>query len=520
MNGNLYPWQEDCLRRWQTAGGRGMVQAVTGAGKTLMALTAAARLEDLAGEKLKVRIVVPTGALMRQWAQALREFSKEGQKGEERRRDIGMRGCGHRAPSDRKYLIYVINSARYQLARQILEELRQGDTVFLIADECHHYVSGQNQLIFEFLPYIGEYEERFFSMGLTATLPGGESRQYLASVLGPRIYTYGMDMAVAMATVCRYEIYHVGLSFGREERDEYDELTERMLILYNRLCQFYPSLRKMSQGECFELLRSLCGDRDQRIAGMAQQYLSLSYKRKSLVCLASARITCACDLVQRLDEREKILLFGERISQAEEVYRLMARRYPGRVGRCHSGMGQQANRNVLERFRDGELRILIACKSIDEGVDVPDAAVGIILSGTAARRQRIQRLGRIIRQKAGKWASLYYLHIVETSEDDCYLPDGSEHAIFELEYLPEAAKFLNPDYDEAAKALLKDMRDSGASGEKIKEAVRCLRLGCVRSDWLRDTAYLEERKNKEKYVSDRNYWSCMKRLRMYRGQED
>ncbi|MCI8515352.1 MAG: DEAD/DEAH box helicase [Hungatella sp.] len=519
MNRDLYSWQEDCLKRWQAAGGRGMVQAVTGSGKTRMALTAAARLEELAGEKLKVRIVVPTGALMRQWAQALREFPRDSLGGEERRRDIGMRGSGHTAPADRKYLIYVVNSARYELARQILAELRQGDTVFLIADECHHYVSGQNQLIFEFLPHIGEYEERFFSMGLSATLPGGEARQYLASVLGPGIYTYGMEKAMAMATVCRYEIYHIGLSFEKGERVEYDELSERMIRLYNCLCQSYPSLRTMSQGECFELLKSLCGDKNRRIAETAKQYLSLSYKRKSLVCLASARISCACDLVQRLDEREKILLFGERISQAEEIYRLLAGRYPGRVGRCHSGMGQQANRNVLERFRDGELRILIACKSIDEGVDVPDAAVGIVLSGTAARRQRIQRLGRIIRQRKGKSASLYYLHIVETSEDDCYLPGGSGHAIFELEYLPGAGRFLNPAYDEAAKALLRDMGDSGASGEKIREAMRCLRLGCVRSDWLRDTADLEERKNGEKYVSDRNYWSCMKRLKMYKRED-
>ena len=97
--------------------------------------TAAARLEELAGEKLKVRIVVPTGTLMRQWAQALREFPRDSLGGEERRRDIGMRGSGHTAPADRKYLIYVVNSARYELARQILAELRQGDTVFLIADE-------------------------------------------------------------------------------------------------------------------------------------------------------------------------------------------------------------------------------------------------------------------------------------------------------------------------------------------------------------------------------------------------
>ncbi len=41
MEKKLYSWQEDCLKRWFANKGRGMVQAVTGSGKTLLALTAA-----------------------------------------------------------------------------------------------------------------------------------------------------------------------------------------------------------------------------------------------------------------------------------------------------------------------------------------------------------------------------------------------------------------------------------------------------------------------------------------------
>lgn len=74
MEKKLYRWQEECLERWFANKGRGMVQAVTGSGKTLMALTAAARLEKMLAQDLHVKIVVPTGALMRQWDRALREF--------------------------------------------------------------------------------------------------------------------------------------------------------------------------------------------------------------------------------------------------------------------------------------------------------------------------------------------------------------------------------------------------------------------------------------------------------------
>ena len=521
MDKKLYQWQEECLKRWQANGYRGMVQAVTGSGKTLLALTAIHRLEENVDQNLKVKIVVPTGALMRQWSRALKEFrgnvDKEAKEPSPKSRQgrIGMRGGGFKDSPDCKYMIYVINSARYELARQILAELKQGESVFLIADECHHYDSGQNRLIFEFLTYIEPYRERFFSLGLSATLPSGRSREFLTSVLGRKIYGYGMTEASAFGTVCKYDIFHIQLSFQGEERAEYEELTDRMVILYRDLLKVHPRLDKVDIRERFEMLRNLCSDKNEKIAQAAALYMKLSYKRKSLVCLASERITCACDLVQKLGIDEKILIFGERIKQAEKLYKLLRELYPGRVGRYHSEMGDQANKNALERFRTGEIKILIACKAIDEGVDVPDASVGIILSGTATRRQRIQRLGRILRINEGKdRAVLYYLHIEETSEDVCYLPDGEENMVFEMQYYSDWQSFFNEEYEIAAEKVLREMEKAGMREETIKEAEYCIELGSVRSDWKRGRGYIEKQIKNARSTRNRNYWVCMKKLGM------
>ena len=100
---------------------------------------------------------------------------------------------------------------------------------------------------------------------------------------------------------------------------------------------------------------------------MAASYMALTYQRKSLICLASSRLSCVCALINRLDSGEKIMIFGERIAQADELYRLLHRQYPQRVGKIHSQMGTLANKNTLERFRAGDLRILISCKAMDEG---------------------------------------------------------------------------------------------------------------------------------------------------------
>ncbi len=368
-NNQLYHWQEQCLERWFKNNGRGIVQAVTGSGKTLLALTAANRLEHLLGQTLFVKIVVPSGTLMQQWNQALTTFLATGENHtgtgaftdgySSLRKHIGLRGNGYKTPTDRKYMIYVINSARYELARQILEQLRGGKHVLLIADECHHYESGQNSLIFEFLPYINKYEKQFFSLGLTATLSNGHAQHFLTSVLGRKIYSYGASEAAAQHTICPYDIYHIQLAFEKQEREAYDSISERIQYLYQKLLSSHPYLKHMSQKERYESLKTLAVGENHTLAQIASMYMALTYKRKSLVCLASARTACAYDLIKLLPANEKILIFGERIGQADNLYHLLQECYPGKIGRCHSKMGIQANKNTLERFRTGDIRILI-----------------------------------------------------------------------------------------------------------------------------------------------------------------
>lgn len=316
-----------------------------------------------------------------------------------------------------------------------------------------------------------------------------------------------------MHTICRYDIYHVGLSFLPDEEEAYQEISERMNYLFRNLLRTHPFLKDMSVKERYNHLQALAGDKNPRTAETASMYIRLSFRRKSLVCLASARISCACELLARLPSSEKIIIFGERIRQAEELYQLLQVQYPGKAGRYHSQMGQTANRRTLDRFRDGSIRILIACKAVDEGLDVPDASIGIILSGTSMQRQRIQRLGRILRKADGKdRASLYYLHLRDTTEDTCFLPDAGESRVSDLEYFPDTREFSNPPYDRASEILLENMRRAGAGSSAIEEAQRCLRLGAVRSDWLSGRDDLDAEIRAAKYTSDKNYWICMKKM--------
>ncbi len=229
--------------------------------------------------------------------------------------------------------------------------------------------------------------------------------------------------------------------------------------------------------------------------------------------MAAGRLDCTCDLIRYLGIQDKILIFGERIRQAETLYERLHVLYPGKVARYHSRLGVQANKNALERFRLGDIRILIACKAIDEGVDVPDAAVGIVLSGTSTQRQRVQRLGRIIRKSEGKEnALLYYLHITESSEDSCFLPDTGGNRLFDLEYQPDTGSFFNPCYVQKAAKMLERMQHAGLTEHKIQEAVHCLDLGSIRADWMAEINVIEQHIQHAGSIRERNYWMCMKKL--------
>lgn len=517
MKQKLYPWQEKCLNKWFANHSRGMVQAVTGSGKTLLALHAADQLEQSVSQDLRIKIVVPTSALMYQWQHALKEFlADKSASAFSAKKDIGLRGAGHTSLPDCKYMIYVINSARYELARQILSDLKEGAAVLLIADECHRYDSEQNRLIFEFLPYIGSCQNRFFSLGLSATLPSDQSLTYLSSVLGPKIYTYGMKQAASMHTICPYDTYHIGLSFLPEEQLAYQEISDRMSHLFSNLLKQYPYLKMLSVQECYEALQKLTHDNNKKTAEAASFYIRLSFQRKNLICLASARISCAADLIHRLPQNEKIIIFSERIEQAENLYQILQKEYPEKVGRYHSKMGQLANRNVLNRFREGTLRILISCKAADEGMDIPDASIGIILSGTSMQRQRIQRLGRILRKSEGKeYASLYYLHLLDTTEDHCFLPNETGSSVIELTYDPDIRQFSNPRYQAASSKLLSELQEAGTDTQVLDEVMRCLCLGSVRSDWISKHCDLDLKIKESRYTSEKNYWICMKKLQNY-----
>ena len=563
---SLYKWQKECLAVWNQHGRHGIVHVVTGAGKTFLALAAIERTRREYPD-LMVRIVVPTIPLARQWeTELIHHIGPEAWR-------PGFFGGGARDDPDRHVMIYVINSARDSLAGHIRRDLALQKHVLLICDECHHYQSRENRIIFNFLKGVdcasvpaafGRSEKSpavpspdpampgstipvsapdpttseprpatpapdpavcdprpaavppaplCFTLGLSATPFGTPDDSILIRSLGPEIYRYGFDTAVREGIISPFTVCEVSASFFADEMDAYALLTEKIRQVLARLFAAYPKLKGMGEREFLRTLTRIARESDMDPEEPATAFLLLTYQRKEISSLARARTACCLSLLERLSYKDRILIFCERISQAEDTASQIRRRFGNICGIYHSEMDREARTRVLTEFRENRFRVLVSCRCLDEGIDVPDANIGIVMSSTAVERQRIQRLGRVIRKAPGKAAAcLYYIYIRESTDDAAFLPDLEECETFRLRYYPAEDDFANDLYEYVGACLVRSARSHAYSPERMDELRACLTLGLTRADYLLPEKEQTARVRRADTAHQRNYWRIMKRV--------
>ena len=506
----LYTWQQECLKAWEGNGCRGIAHVATGAGKTVLALEAMRRFRTKYPDG-RVRIVVPTIPLAQQWQFALLQ---EAEREEDR---PGFFGAGRRDEWDRPLMIYIINSARYHLAGHMEQAFALGQPVFLICDECHHYQSRENRRIFHFRIPPFYPEEQYACLGLSATPFGTPHDEVLITGLGKEIFRYGFSEASADGIVSPFTVIETAATFLPEERKRYQELSYELTILWAKLLKQYPWLKGMEE-KAFQIeLNRLAQEAGMDPANPAVSFLIKTWERKAVSNLALTRIQCALAILSCLPAKTRAILFCERISQAKDMLALLRRRM-GNIGVLyHSEMTREARTRGLQAFRENQARILISCRALDEGIDVPDAGVGIVLSSSSVSRQRIQRLGRVLRKAPGKTAAcLYYIYLPESTDDRVYLAGLKNIPCIQLRYNAEDGNFSNELYEYAAREVLDKAKDLNPAQKQ--ELRKCLLEGLPRADYLLDPEEL--RGGGTETIHEANYRKTMRKMSFLFHQDE
>ena len=394
----LYPWQRRALDGWAEHGRRGVVEAVTGAGKTRLALAAIAS-EVVRGSKAVA--IVPTTDLQGQWQG---EIGRHLIRGAGLPAKVGLLGDGHQASlASCDILIATVQSAH----RWPLNPPATG--ALLIADEVHHYGAEA---------WSRALEEGFDRrLGLTATYErdDGGVESILDPYFGAYRYPLGYREALDDDVIAHFKIAFVGVRFGSSELRDYEEQDERARKKRSLLVSEYgltPEPFGVFMREVARLSKS--GDEGAKQAGL---YLSAFSKRRQLLARARGKFDMIASLAPAVRAADRTILFTQTVEAANEAIGIIEKR--GLAGGVVHAMLERSDRQeVFDAFRDGALGVIAAPKLLDEGVDVPDADLAIVLASSRSRRQMVQRMGRVVRKKPdGRRARLAVLFVEGTSED-------------------------------------------------------------------------------------------------------
>lgn len=364
---SLRPYQEAALLAWEAAGRRGIVALPTGSGKTRVALGA------IAAVGARALCLVPTRVLLEQWR---REIARSYPGA------IGSVGDGH-------HEIEPITVATFESAWRQMDRLgNQFD--LLVVDEAHHFGSGVRDECLEMSAASAR-------LGLTATPPREEAAlRRLEDLVGPVVFELAIG-DLAGTFLANFDLLTLRLDLAPSERRDYDRWMASFL-------EVRRAHARMSPGADWREFVQSAGMTD---AG--RRALAAFRRARTLLAFTAAKRAALAALLEKHRE-SRVIVFTACNETAYDIAREHL------VMPITADIGRKERDETLASFRTGALRVLVSTRVLNEGLDVPDADVGIVVGAAQGEREHTQRIGRLLRPRPGKRALVYEMVTRRTME--------------------------------------------------------------------------------------------------------
>ena len=348
----LRQWQEKAFPLWW-AKKRGIVKVVTGGGKTVFAIHCLTKYLEEEKDN-SIFIVVPSIALLDQWYEGLQKTFGD--------KDISLNGGGEHLENISKINISTIDSVK-----NIIHKFDASNTL-LIVDECHKIGTEKR----------GETLTNNWhaTLGLSATPERDYDDNFyiiIKKILGDIIFDYDYIDAREDEVIVNFKLLYAYAAMTEDEEEKYKKFTKsiqrRAATIGGNNMNDYPL--KM-----------------------------LIFNRARMVKNSKNRIPFGVELLQK-HKRDSWIVFTENKKQAKEFNKIINKKgYKSAI--YNTDLDNAEREENLNNFKNGNLNVLVSCTALDEGFDMPEADGAMILSASSSKRQRIQRMGRVLRITANK----------------------------------------------------------------------------------------------------------------------
>ena len=349
----LREWQEKAFPLWWEKK-RGIIKVVTGGGKTFFAIHCLKRYLENDPQK-SILIVVPSIALLDQWYDSLSQNFDD--------KEISLNGGGEQTKIITKICISTIDSLKNIIS------LIDAENTLLIVDECHKIGTEKR----------GEILTNAWhaTLGLSATPERDYDDNFyiiIKKILGDIIFDYDYIDAREDEVIVNFKLLYGYAALLPEEENKYKKFTK--------------SIQRRA---------ATIGGQDMNDYPLKM----LIFNRARLVKNSKNRIPYGIELIQKY-ERDSWIVFTENKKQAKEFNKIVNKLKGFNSGIYNTDLNDDERQENLEKFKAGNLNVLVSCTALDEGFDMPEADGAMILSASSSKRQRIQRMGRVLRITANK----------------------------------------------------------------------------------------------------------------------
>ena len=348
----LRDWQEKAFPLWW-ADKRGIVKVVTGGGKTIFAIHCLTKYLEEERSK-SILIVVPSIALLDQWHEVMSQTFDS--------KDITINGGGQQPEDVTKICITTVDSVK-----NIINKVDAENTL-LVVDECHKIGTEKR----------GEMLTNNWhaTLGLSATPERDYDDNFyiiIKRILGDIIFDYDYIDAREDEVIVNFKLLYGYAAMLPEEEDKYTKFTKNI------------------QRRAATIGGSNMNDYPLKM---------LIFNRARLVKNSKNRIPYGVELLLK-HKRESWIVFTENKKQAKEFNKIINKK-GFKSGIYNTDLNDEERLHNLTAFKNRELNVLVSCTALDEGFDMPEADGAMILSASSSKRQRIQRMGRVLRITANK----------------------------------------------------------------------------------------------------------------------